>query len=76
VHRQFAGIFGTAAFATTVLRGWAVGADAASVLPRAAACLAIFSVLGAAVGRLALWLVEEGVAAHLHEALSATDKKK
>lgn len=75
MHRQFAGILGTAAFATTIVRGWAVGADAATVLPRAAACLAIFSVLGAAVGRLALWMVEEGVAAHLHDALSATEKK-
>ena len=75
MHRQFAGILGTAAFATTVVRGWAVGADATAVLPRAAACLAIFSVLGAAVGRLALWMVEEGVAAHLHDALSATEKK-
>jgi hypothetical protein len=75
VHRQFAGILGTAAFATTIVRGWAVGADAANVLPRAAACLAIFSVLGAAVGRLALWMVEEGVAAQLHEALSAAEKK-
>jgi hypothetical protein len=75
VHRQFAGIFGTAAFATTIVRGWALGADAATVLPQAAACLAIFSVLGAALGRLALWTVEEGVAAQLHEALSATEKK-
>jgi len=76
VHRQFAGILGAAAFATTIVRGAALGGDAAAVLPRAAACLAIFSILGAAVGRLALWMVEEGVTAHLHEAMAGREKKK
>jgi hypothetical protein len=75
VHRTFAGILGTAAFATTILRGWSVGGDAAAVLPRAAAALLAFAVVGAACGRLALWIVEEGVTAHLHEALALKEKK-
>jgi hypothetical protein len=76
VHRTFAGILGTAAFATTILCGWAAGGDAAAVLPRAATALVIFAVLGAACGRLALWMVEEGVAAQLHETLALNDKKQ
>jgi hypothetical protein len=74
VHRTFAGILGTAAFATTILRGWAAGGDAAAVLPRAATVLVIFGVLGAAAARLALWMVEEGVAAQLHETLALNEK--
>lgn len=75
MHRQFAGILGAAAFATTIVRGWAGGGDAAAVLPRAAAALVVFSICGAAVGRLALWIVEEGVTARLHEALAVREKK-
>jgi hypothetical protein len=75
VHRQFAGILGAAAFATTIVRGWAGGGDAAAVLPRAAAALVVFALLGATVGRLALWIVEEGVTARLHEALTVREKK-
>lgn len=76
VHRQFAGILATAAFAITVIRGWSVGGDAAAVLPRAAAMLVGFGILGAALGRVALWLVEEGVDAQLREVLSEKGLKK
>lgn len=76
MHRQFAGILATAAFAITVIRGWSVGGDAAAVLPRAAAMLVGFGILGAALGRVALWMVEEGVESRLREALNETSSKK
>lgn len=76
MHRQFAGILATAAFAITVIRGWSVGGDAAAVLPRAAAMLIAFAILGAALGRTALWMVEEGVDAQLRDALNEKNSKK
>ena len=75
VHRQFAGILGTAAFTITIVNGLAAGADAATALPRAAAMLIVFTLLGAIVGRTAMWMVEEGVSARLHEALAEKSKK-
>jgi hypothetical protein len=75
VQRRFAGILGTAAFTTSVLYGWSAGGDAAAVLPRAAACLALFAVIGTISGSLALWMVEEGVTAQLREALAERGKK-
>jgi hypothetical protein len=76
VHRQFAGILATAAFTITVVRGLAYGSDAAAVLPRAAAMLVLFGLAGAVLGRVALWMVEEGVSANLREALAERSGKK
>lgn len=69
MQRTFAGILGSTAFTITVIRGWALGGDAPAVIPRAAAALLLFAVLGAAAGRVALWLVDEGVAARFRDEL-------
>jgi hypothetical protein len=70
VHRQFAGILGSIAFTITVLRGWTVGGDAAAVIPRALGMLILFALVGAAAGRIGLWMVEEGVAARFRDQLA------
>lgn len=76
MHRTFAGILGAAAFAVVLGHGCAMGSGPSTVVPRATLCLVLFAIAGAAVGRIALWTVEEGVAAQLHESLAATDKTK
>lgn len=76
VHRTFAGISGAAAFAISVFHGWSTGDAATNVVPRAVVSLLWFALAGAVVGRLALWMVEEGVAARLHESLAAEKPKE
>lgn len=70
MHRQFAGILGSIAFTIVVLRGWAAGGDAAAVIPRALGMLILFALVGAAAGRIGLWMVEEGVAARFRDQLA------
>lgn len=76
MHRQYAGILGSVAFAMSALCGVAAGADAPAIVPRAIAMLLAFALVGAVVGRLALWTVEEGVSARLRDELADTGKKK
>ena len=73
--RTFAGILGSTAFTVAVLHGWSAGGGLPDVVPRAASCLLGFALLGWVVGHVALRTVEEGVAARLHESLTA-DKPK
>lgn len=75
MHRQFAGILGSAAFVIAVLRGWSQGGDPTVVFPQAVAFLIVFTIAGAAAGRIALWMVEEGVTAQLRDALAERSKK-
>ncbi|MBL9084123.1 MAG: hypothetical protein JNK76_20130 [Planctomycetales bacterium] len=76
MHRQFAGILGSIAFTIVVLRGWAVGGDAAAVIPRALGMLILFAIVGAAAGRIGLWMVEEGVAARFRDQLAQKKSAK
>jgi hypothetical protein len=76
VHRQFAGILGSIAFTIVVLRGWAAGGDAAAVIPRALGMLILFAIVGAAAGRIGLWMVEEGVAARFRDQLAQKKSAK
>lgn len=75
MHRQFAGILGAAAFTISLVNSVVQGAGAATAMPRALGMLVAFALLGAATGRIALWMVEEGVSARLHEALSEKSEK-
>lgn len=76
VHRTFAGILGSIAFTLVVLRGWASGGDVAAVLPRAIGSMILFAIVGAAAGRIGLWMVEEGVAARFRDQLATTKTGK
>ena len=76
MHRQFAGILGSIAFTIVVLRGWAAGGDAAAVIPRALGMLVLFAIVGAAAGRIGLWMVEEGVAARFRDQLAQKKSAK
>lgn len=75
MHRQFAGILGAAAFTISLVNSVVWGAGAATAVPRALGMLIGFALLGAVLGRIALWMVEEGVSARLHEAMSEKNEK-
>lgn len=75
MHRQFAGILGAAAFMISIVNSVVQGAGATAAVPHAVGMLVGFALLGAVAGRIGLWMVEEGVSAALHEALSDKNEK-
>jgi len=76
VQRSYAGILAAIAFAVETIRGWAAGADPATVVPRAVLFMLGFACLGAIAAQAALWMVEEGVNARLRESLAENEVKK
>ena len=80
--RSYAGILGSLAFLTTVIRGWIAGAGAEQTLFQAALSMLTLAVIGAIVGALAGWIVKDSVetkiAAELEaqEAAAKTPQKK
>ena len=59
--RTYAGILGTIAFLTVLGRGLIHGAEAVPTLRLASASLLVMAVLGAIVGRLAAWLIDQSI---------------
>lgn len=72
--RNYAGILGVIAFLTVLGRGL-VGGDTVATTMRVAVCsLAAMAVVGAIIGRLGAWLVEESIRWRIHQEL-ATEQR-
>jgi len=65
VGRTYAGILGLIAMLTVIARGVIAGGDPQTTLAMATGCLALFAAIGAVVGRLAAWTVDDAVRARL-----------
>jgi hypothetical protein len=61
VARRYAGILGSLAFLTTLIRGMLHGGDPETVLWSAWCALLAFALVGGIAGRLAAWIVEDAV---------------
>ena len=59
--RIYAGILGSLAFATVIIRGLLHGAGAESTLGTALLCLLAFLLVGCIVGQIAATTIHEGV---------------
>lgn len=59
--QTFAGVLGPLAFFTMLLRGVLEGAGAEDAVIRALLAMAVYAVIGYAVGRTAAWLTDEWV---------------
>ena len=70
--RQYAGMLGSIALVTSVLRGLVHGTPAVRVLTMAAVSLVMFSVVGYVVGELAGWIVLTSVRARIAAELERT----
>ncbi|MCE9607365.1 MAG: hypothetical protein K8U03_20970 [Planctomycetia bacterium] len=76
MERIYAGILGSAAFTIMIMRGWLLGDEAGNVLSQASLALLLFTALGAVVGRIAFFLVEEGVTSKLRNELALKSEAK
>ena len=61
VAHTYAGILGPLAMLAALIRGLTHGSSAATVVMTAWICLLVFACIGAAVGALAGWIVEQSV---------------
>jgi hypothetical protein len=59
--RTYAGVLGTLAFTTTVVRGLLHGGGFQSTMTSAMACLVGFAAIGAVIGELAAWIVADSI---------------
>ena len=59
--RRYAAVLGMLAFAAILVRGTVRGGAPESVMDQAVVYLFVFAVLGALVGSLAQWIVEDAV---------------
>jgi outer membrane lipoprotein SlyB len=73
VGRSYAGILGSLAFLTTVLRGWIAGAGTEQVLFQASLSMFALAVVGAIAGALAGWIVEDSVETKIAAELEAQE---
>lgn len=69
--RTYAGILGLTAFLTLVARSVLQGGDPASALRWACVGLAVMTCVGAILGRLAAWAVDESVREKMNAELAA-----
>lgn len=70
--RSYAGILGTLALGATLVRGLLLGAPADVVLVQGWLALLIFAPLGAVIGSLAEWIVDQSVQQLIDEEIGAT----
>jgi hypothetical protein len=73
VARLYAGILGLLAFLTSLIRGIVHGSGAESTLGSACLCMALFAVVGVALGGVARWIVEDSVNSRLAAELAARE---
>ena len=71
--RSYAGILGSLAFLTTVLRGWIAGAGPEQVLFQASLSMLGLAAVGAIAGSLAGWIVEDSVETKIAAELEAQE---
>ncbi len=74
--RQFAAVLGLLAFAALMLRGALVGAGLEATMVRAVTSLAAFAAIGAVVGGLAQWILDDTVREQLQAEQSRSEAKK
>ena len=63
--RTYAGVLGTLAFATTVVRGLIHSGGFGSTMATAIAHLIVFAVIGGMIGELAEWIVADSIRSSL-----------
>jgi hypothetical protein len=63
--RRYAAVLGLLAFAAVLVRGTIAGGALESTLGHAILCLMVFTILGAILGRVAQWIVEDAIRAQL-----------
>jgi outer membrane lipoprotein SlyB len=63
--RRYAAVLGLLAFAAVLVRGTLAGGALESTLGHAIFCLLVFTILGAIIGRVAQWIVEDAIRAQL-----------
>ncbi|HEY2148051.1 MAG TPA: hypothetical protein VGH32_08950 [Pirellulales bacterium] len=73
--RTYAGILGTLAFSTMLVRCLVKSVSIEATVGQAIACLAVFAVIGAIAGRLAGWIVDESVRSRLAAEMAAGANK-
>jgi hypothetical protein len=73
--RYYAGILGSLAFATVIMRGLLHGAGADSTLGTAMLCLLGFTLVGLVVGHLAATTIHEGVWQRMSAELEAQSEE-
>ena len=71
--RLYAGVLGLLAFLTSIIRGMAHGCGAESALWTACLGMALFAMVGAVIGGLARWIVEDAVNSRLAAELAARE---
>jgi tetrahydromethanopterin S-methyltransferase subunit C len=69
--RTYAGILGVIAFLTVLVRGLIDGRSAETIMQAAVTSLVIMAVVGAIVGRLAAWLIEDTIRWQIHRELAS-----
>ena len=74
--RTYAGILGAIGFLTVVARGIASGGGLESTLKTASASLFVLAAVGAVVGQLAAWIVDESVRVQVHSELLRSEANK
>jgi len=70
VGRHYAGVLGSIAFTTIVVRGLIEGAGVESTLRAAAISTVLFTAIGYVVGRMAGWIVLESVRQQMAAAIA------
>ena len=69
--RSYAGILGTLALGATLVRGLLLGASADTALVQGWLALLIFAPLGAVIGLLAEWIVDQSVQQLIDQEIAA-----
>jgi hypothetical protein len=72
--RTYAGVLGTLAFSTMLVRCLLKSVSIEATVGQAIACLIVFAVIGAIAGRLAGWIVDESVRSRLAAEMAAGAK--
>lgn len=71
--RSYAGILGSLAFLTTIVRGWMAGGGTEQVLFQAWLSMLMFASIGTVAGALAGWIVEDSVETKIAAELEAQE---
>lgn len=74
--RQYAGILGTLAFVTVIARALVEGGGEVSVMQTATLAMVVFALVGAVVGRLAAFLVDDAARGRLMREMATRQKAK
>jgi hypothetical protein len=69
--RAYAGVLGTLAFLTVLVRCVARSVPVEATIGQAITCLIIFAVIGSVVGQLAGWMVDDSVRSQLMSEMAA-----